>query len=128
MQKRSAGPETDGMRTVPAKRSTLLLLDRVATCIAFLLLAATALSSPILAGIIGMRITGCTSACNASLVGAGGAVIMIGSIGVTVLALAGLLVLPRPDRFLWWLPCSALAVAAAILLIGNHLVDLGAGA
>ena len=116
------------MRMLPAKKSTLLLLDRGVVFVVLLLLGALALSSPLLAGINGMRITGCRSACSASLVGAGGAVIMAGSIGATAIAFIGLLVLPRPDRYLWWLPCSALVVAAGMLLLGNHLIDLGVGA
>lgn len=116
------------MSSTHAKKTTLLRLDRAVVFVAFLLFGALALSSPLLAGINGMRITGCQSACNSSLVGAGGAVIMAGCIGATVIAFIGLLVLPRPDRYLWWLPCTALAIAAAMLLLGNHLIDLGAGA
>lgn len=120
--------DTDAMSTHAARRRVLLRLDRVVVFIAFLLLGTLALSSPLLAGINGMRIAGCHTACDTSLVGAGGAVIMAGCIGVTLIAFIALLVLPRPDRHLWWLPSSALAIAAVILLIGDHLIDLGVGA
>ena len=103
-------------------------LDRFVVFVAFLLLGTMALSSPLFAGLSAMRSTGCVSGCNPSLVGAGGAVIVTGCVGVTVVAFSGLLLLPRPNRYLWWLPCSALAIAGTIVLIGNHLIDLGAGA
>ena len=45
-----------------------------------------------------------------------------------MVAFSGLLLLPRPNRYLWWLPCSAPAIAGTIVLIGNHLIDLGVGA
>jgi len=111
-----------------ARPAALLRLDRCIVFVAFLLLGALALASPLYVGISGMRIAGCRTGCSTSIVGAGGAVIMAGCIGVTVIAFLGLLVLPRPDRYLWWLPCSGLAVAGAILLVGNHLIDLGVGA
>lgn len=112
----------------PAPTTALLRLDRVVTFLAFVLLGTLAISSPLLAGINGMRIAGCHTACSTSLVGSGGLVIMAGCIGATVVAFIGLLALPRPDRYLWWLPCSALALATCAVLLGNHLIDLGTGA
>jgi hypothetical protein len=116
------------MRAAHAESAALLRLDRFVVLVAFLLLGTLALMSPLYVGISGMRTTGCQTACDTSLVGAGGAVIIAGCVGVTVIALLGLLALPRRHRYLWWLPCSALAIASAILVIGNHLIDLGVGA
>lgn len=61
MRQRSPMPETGAVRTAPAKPSTALRLDRVVVFIAVLLLGALALSSPLLAGINGMRIAACRS-------------------------------------------------------------------
>lgn len=116
------------MRAAHPNSTTLLRLDRIVVFLAFLLLGTLAMSTPVYVGISGMRIEGCQTGCSTALLGAGGAVIIAGCIGVTVIAFLGLLVLPRPNRYLWWLPCSALAVAGAILLIGNHLIDVGVGA
>jgi hypothetical protein len=116
------------MRAEHAKSAALLRLDRFIVVVAFLLLTTLAVTAPLYVGISGMRIEGCRTGCSTSLLGAGGTVIIAGCVGVTVTAFLGLLVLPRPNRYLWWLPCSALAVAGAILLIGNRLIDLGVGA
>jgi hypothetical protein len=116
------------MRAEHAQSPALLRLDRFVVFVAFLLLGTLALTSPLYVGISGMRIEGCRTGCSTSLLGAGGAVIIAGLVGVTLIAFLGLLVLPQPSRYLWWLPCSALAVAGVILLIGNHLIDLGVGA
>lgn len=116
------------MRVEQAKAGALLRLDRFIVFVAFLLLGTLALCSPVYVGVSGMRIAGCQTECNTSLVGAGGAVVIAGCVGVTVIAFLALLVLPEPNRYLWWLPCSALAIATAILLIGTHLIDLGVGA
>ena len=116
------------MRAEHAQSPALLRLDRSIAFVAFLLLGTLALTSPLYVGISGMRIEGCRTGCSTSRLGAGGTVIIAGLVGVTVLAFLGLLVLPRPNRYPWWLPCSGLPVAGAILLIGNHLIDLGVGA
>lgn len=102
-----------------------LHLDRVAVTLAFLLLVAAALSAPLFVGISGMRTTGCDSTCDYVLVGTGGAVIMYGLLATAVLVALGLLLLRRPDRYLWWLPCSGVVAATVILIAGNHLIDLG---
>ncbi|GAA2752021.1 hypothetical protein [Amnibacterium kyonggiense] len=115
------------MKPSAQRRPALLRLDRGVVFVALLLLGTLALSSPLLAGINGMRISGCHTHCSTALVGAGDAVIMGGPIGATVLVFLNLLLAPHPDRYLWWLPCSALAVATAALLIGDHLITIGAG-
>lgn len=112
----------------PEPSPALLRLDRVVVFVAFLVLGTLALSSPFLAAINGMRITGCQADCSSALVGTGDAIIMAGPIGATIFAFVGLLLLPHPNRHLWWLPCAALALATAALLLGNHLIDIGAGA
>lgn len=122
-----SGPKTGRMVRSRAHSHVLLRLDRFVVFVAFLLLGALAMSSPLLAAVNRMRIAGCRTACSTSLVAAGSTVIMAGCIAVTVMAFLGLLLLPRPNRYLWWLPCSALAVGAAIVLLGNHLIDLGVG-
>ncbi len=103
----------------------LLQLDRVAVTLASLILVASALSAPLFVGISGMRTTGCQGACDYALVGAGGSVIMYGLLVTTVLVTVGLLLLHRPDRFLWWLPCSGLIAAVVIVSAGNRLIDRG---
>lgn len=112
---------------VNEKPALLLQLDRVAITLASLLLVATALSAPLFVGISGMRTTGCPGTCDYALVGVGGAVIIYGLLATVVLVTLGLLLLllHRPDRFLWWLPCSGLIAAGVIVLVGNHLIDLG---
>lgn len=120
-------PETGSVRDHQAKDATLLRLDRIVVFVAFLLLGTLALSSPLFVGLSGMRIAGCRAGCNTSLVGAGAAVVVAGCVGTTLSAFVGLVVLPRPNRPLWWLPCSALVIAGAIALIGNRLIDIGVG-
>lgn len=102
-----------------------LQLDRGAVTLASLVLVASALSAPLFVGISGMRTTGGQGSCDYALVGAGGAVMMYGLLATVVLVTVGLLLLHRPDRFLWWLPCSGLIAAVVIVFVGNHLIDLG---
>lgn len=116
------------MTTGHVHSTALLRLDRVVVFVAFLLLGAMALVSPLYVTLSGMRVEGCQTGCDTSLIGAGAVVIVAGLVAVTVIAFVGLLVLPQPNRYLWWLPCSALAIAIAILLVGNRLIDLGVGA
>ena len=107
------------------ERALPLRVDRVAVTLACLLLVASALSAPLFVGISGMRTTGCQGTCDYALVGAGGAVIMHGLLATAALVTLGLLLLHRPDRFLWWIPCSGLVAAAIVVIAGNRLIDLG---
>ena len=102
-----------------------LRLDRVVVAVATLLVSAMALVAPFFVDTSGMPASDCSGTCDHGLVGLGGAVVVHGPLAAALIALIGLLVLHRADRFLWWLPCCALVIAIGLALIGNHLVDLG---